>query len=107
MKYIITESRMESMIKEYILKNYDVAEVEFGNKRVHLGSGPNDKGETSVIQKTITIYINNIKNTKNYGELKDTKRSISNSLEQLFGVDFLTYGSEWDLNFYQITRKEL
>ena len=95
------------MIKDYILKNYDVADVEFGTKRVHLGSGPNEKGETSVEQISITIYINNIKNTKNYGELREIKRGVASSLEDLFGIDFRTYGSEWDLSFYQITRKEI
>ena len=44
MKYILTESKINNMIKDYILKNYDVADVEFGDKRVQLGSGPNEKG---------------------------------------------------------------
>jgi len=107
MKYIITESKMNNMIKDYILKNYDVADVEFGTKRVGLGSGPNEKGETSIEQISITIYINNIKNTKNYGELIEIKRGVASSLEQLFGIDFKSYGSEWDLTFYQVTRKEI
>ena len=106
MKYIITESRIENIIKDYILKNYDVMDVEFGTKRVGLGSGPNEKGETSVVQRNITIYINNIKNTKNYGDLREIKVNISKALEQLFGLDFRTYGSEWDLTFYEVNRKE-
>jgi hypothetical protein len=73
MKYIITESKINNMIKDYILKNQDVIDVDFETKRVHLGSGPNEKGETSVEKKVIVIYINNIKNTKNYGELKSIK----------------------------------
>lgn len=107
MKYLITENKMENMIKGYILKNHDVMDVEFGTKRVHLGSGPNDKGEENVEQKVIIIYINNIKNTKNYGELKEIKSGVVNSLENLFGIDFESYGSEWDLNVYQVKRVEL
>jgi hypothetical protein len=107
MKYIITESKINNMIKDYILKNQDVIDVDFETKRVHLGSGPNEKGETSVEQKVIVIYINNIKNTKNYGELKSIKLDVANSLENLFGIDFRTYGSEWDLNVYQVKRAEI
>lgn len=107
MKYIITEGRMNNMIKEYILKNYDVVDVEFGIKRVHLGSGPNKKGETSIDQTTIEIYINNIKNTKTFIDLRNIKISIMFTLEQLFGIDFRTYGSEWNLTFYEVTRKFL
>ena len=105
MKYIITEGRMINMIKEYILKNYDVVDVVFDIKRVHLASGPNKKGETSVVQTTIEIYINNIKNTKTFIDLRNIKISIMFTLEQLFGIDFRTYGSEWDLTFYEVTRK--
>ena len=105
MKYIITEGRMINMIKEYILKNYDVVDVEFDIKRVHLASGPNKKGETSIDQTTIEIYINNIKNTKTFVDLRNIKIGIMFTLEQLFGIDFRTYGSEWDLTFYEVTRK--
>lgn len=107
MKYIITESKMNNMIKDYILKYHDVMDVDFETKRVHLGSGPNEKGETSVEQKVIVVYINNIKNDKNYGELKSIKSDIYSSLEGLFGIDFSAYGSEWDLNVYQVKREEL
>jgi hypothetical protein len=107
MKYIITESKINSMIKDYILNNYDVMDVDFESKRIHLGSGPNEKGETSVVQKVIVIYINNIKNTKKYGELRTIKSGIANSLENLFGIDFRTYGCEWDLNVYQVKRTEI
>ena len=105
MKYIITEGRMINMIKEYILKNYDVVDVVFDIKRVHLASGPNKKGETSVVQTTIEIYINNIKNTKTFVDLQNIKTGIMFNLEQLFGIDFRTYGSKWDLTFYEVTRK--
>ena len=65
MKYIITESKMENMIKNYLLNNVnDVVDVEFGTKRVHLGSGPNKYGKTNVDQKVIMITIDNVKNEK-------------------------------------------
>ena len=108
MKYIIRESKMENMVKDYILSNYDnIADVEFGVKRVHLGSGPNEKGETSVNQKVIMITLNNLKDKKSRSELHQITREIAYTLERLFGVDFRTYGSDWDLKFYQIKKEEL
>jgi predicted RNase H-related nuclease YkuK (DUF458 family) len=105
MKYIISESKIDSLIKEYLLKNSDILEVDFNTIRVHLGSGPNKKGETSVIQKQIIIYINNVKNTKGYRELKEIKTSVKNALEGLFNLDFDEYGSEWSLVVYQVKRE--
>ena len=108
MKYIITESKMENMIKNYILNNNnDVVDVEFGTKRAHLGSGPNEKGETTVDRKVIMITIDNLKNKKTPLELREETREIARTLEGLFGIDFRNYGSEWDLRFYQIKKEEL
>lgn len=108
MKIIITESKMENMIKDYILSNYDnIADVEFGVKRVHLGSGPNEKGETSVNQKVIMITLNNLKDKKSRSELHEITREIARILENVFGIDFRAYGSEWGLKFYQIKKEEL
>ena len=56
---------MELMIKEFILNNYDVFDVEYTTTKVHLGSGPNEKGETSINRKIINVYIENIKQKKN------------------------------------------
>jgi len=108
MKYIITESKMENMIKNYLLNNVnDVVDVEFGTKRVHLGSGPNKYGKTNVDQKVIMITIDNVKNKKTPLELREYTREIARTLEGLFGIDFRSYGSEWDLRFYQIKKEEL
>ena len=41
MKYIITESRIEGLVKEFILDNYDVVNVDITTVKVKLGSGPN------------------------------------------------------------------
>jgi hypothetical protein len=107
MKYIITENRMENMIKEFILKTYDVYGVEFSTKRVHLGSGPNEKGETMVEQKVIEIYIENFKNQKRFGEMKSIKTSLWDVLRDLFGIDLNSYGTEWSLKVYQLKREEV
>lgn len=98
---------MELLIKEYILKHYDVMDVEYTTTKVHLGSGPNEKGETSVTQKVINVYIENFKHKKKYGELKAIKSSLWNILGSLFGIDLTQYGSEWDLRVYQVKREEI
>ena len=107
MKYLITENRLESMIKEYILENYNVMNVEYSTRNVNLGSGPNEKGETSISQKIINVYIDNIKHKKNYSEMREIKSSIWNTLNGLFGLDFDKYGSAWDLMVYQVKREEI
>jgi hypothetical protein len=108
MKYIITESKLENMIKEYILNDdNNIVDVEFGTKRVYLGSGPNEKGETEVMQKVIMITIDNVKKKKSSSELRENTRKIASTLEGLFGIDFKSYGSEWDLKFYQIKKEEI
>lgn len=107
MKYLITENKMESIIKDYILNNYDVMDVEYTESRVHLGSGPNDKGQTDVTQKVINVYIENFKHKKRYGDLKQIKSSLWNTLGSLFGIDLTKYGSEWDLRVYQVKREEV
>ena len=107
MKYIITENRMELMIKEYIIKSFDAFDVEFTTRNVHLGSGPNEKGETSVKQKVINVYFNYLKDKKSYSELRQIKSELWNILPSLFGVDFESYGSEWDLKVYILKREEI
>ena len=108
MKYIITESKMENFIKTYILNKIDdVVDVEFETKRLSLGSGPNEKGQTIVDRKVIMITIDNLKNKKTPLELREETRKIARTLEGLFGIDFISYGSEWDLRFYQIKKEEL
>ena len=99
---------MENMIKNYILNDdNNVVDVEFGIKRVHLGSGPTEKGETTIDKKVIMVTIDNVKKKKTPFELREDTRKIANTLEGLFGIDFKSYGSEWDLKFYQIKKEEL
>jgi hypothetical protein len=107
MKYLITENRLESMIKEYILENYDVMNVEYTTDNVYLASGPNEKGETQYTRKIINVYIDNIKHQKKSSDIKNIKSSIWDIMEGLFGIDLFGYGSEWGLKVYQVKREEI
>ena len=55
MKYLITESQKENIIKKYILSNFDrVDDVWFTNRSVYYGSGPingKDSGEQIIINR--------------------------------------------------------
>jgi hypothetical protein len=107
MKYIITESKMNNVIKDFLLRNPDIIKVEFATKVVGLGSGPNEKGETSVTQKQILVYIDNIEGNKNYGHLREIKIYVRDILKNLFNLDFETYGSEWDLNMFEVKSHQI
>lgn len=107
MKYIITESRIELMLKEYITKSFDAFDVEFTTKNVHLGSGPNEKGETNIKLKVINVYFNYLKDKKSYGELINIKSKLRTSIQGLFGIDLNSYGSEWDLKVYLLRPDEI
>jgi len=107
MKYLITENRLESMIKEYILENYDVMNVEYTTTNSYLASGPNEKGKTNITVKVINVYIDNIKHNKTYYDMKQIKSSIWDIMEGLFGIDLYGYGSEWGLKVYQVKREEI
>jgi len=104
---MITENRMESMIKEYILNNYDVMDVEYTTQKVQLGSGTNEKGETIITRKIINVYIENFKHQKKRSDMKDIKSKLWSTLDGLFGLDFEKYGSEWELKVYQVKREEI
>lgn len=105
MKYVITENRMEGIIKDYLLKNPDIIDVDFETIRVYLVSKPNEKGENSMEQRQIIVYLDNIRNTKGYRALKEIRDTIKSSLEGLFNLEFDKYGSEWRLVVYQVKRE--
>ena len=107
MKFLITESKLDNLIKNYLISSYDLYDVKFETKTVHLGSGPNDKGETTINQKAIIIYINNVNGDISYYNLRRLREEIRSNLENAFNIDFKSYGSEWDVIFYQIVSEPL
>ena len=105
MKVVITESKINNLIKDYLMNSYDLLDVEFSTKSVGLGSGPNSKGETSVKQNVIGVYVNNVNDGLNYGEKFSIKRDIIRDLEGMFGTDFKSYGSSWSIEFFEVIKK--
>lgn len=106
MKVVVTESKINNLIKEYLMNSYDLLDVEFTTKVVGLGSGPNTKGETSVKQNVIKVYVNNVNDNLNYSEKLTIKRDIIRDLESMFGADFKSYGSSWSIEFFEVIKKQ-
>ena len=106
MKVVITESKINDLIKDYLMNSFDLLDVEFATKSVALGSGPNDKGETSVKQNVIKVYVNNVNDGLNYSEKLSIKRGIIRDLESMFGADFKSYGSSWSIEFFEVIKKQ-
>lgn len=107
MKYIITESRIEGLVKEFILDNYDVVNVDITTVKVKLGSGPNKEGYTTIDRKMINVDIKNDNDRDNYYDVIQIGVKIGEDLKNYFGFSLGEYGSEWGLKVYALIRKEV
>jgi len=101
MKYLITESQKENIIKKYILSNFDrVDDVWFTTRRVYYGSGPvngKDSGEEIIIN----ILVNNLDNELTKPNLFELKQSIINKTDNTFNLGYNRYGGGWGFSFSQ------
>jgi hypothetical protein len=101
MKYLITESQKENIIKKYILSNFDrVDDVWFTNRSVYYGSGPingKDRGEEIIIN----ILVNNLDNELTKPNLFDLKQSIISKTDKTFNLGYNRYGGGWGFSFSQ------
>ena len=104
MKHIITESRLNQAIKQYIESYYDyVVSVSFYDVSVWLANEDRSKSRTiiRVIVDPYKILDGNISGSfKSYD--KDIRRDIWNNLNKLFSLGFDKYGSDWDIEVFGI-----
>ena len=104
MKYLITESRLNQTIKQYIESNYDyVVSVSFNKKNVlSAGQGYRVRSVTliSVIVDPYKILEGNISGSFQ-GYDRDIRRNIRNDLK-IFGLGLDKYGSDWDIEVFGI-----
>ena len=104
MKYIITESRINQTIKQYIESNYDyVVSVSFNKKNVlSAGQGYRVRSVTliSIIVDPHKILDGNISGSFQ-GYDRDIRRNIWNDLK-IFGLGLDKYGSDWDIEVFGI-----
>jgi transcription antitermination factor NusG len=101
MKYLITESQKENIIKKYILSNFDrVDDVWFTTRSVYYGSGPingKDRGEEIIIN----VLVNNLDDELTKPNLFELKQSIISKTDKTFNLGYNRYGGGWGFSFSQ------
>jgi hypothetical protein len=101
MKYLITESQKENIIKKYILSNFNrVDDVWFTNRSVYYGSGPingKDRGEEIIIN----VLVNNLDDELTKPNLFELKQSIISKTDKTFNLGYNRYGGGWGFSFSQ------
>ena len=84
MKYLITESQKENIIKKYILSNFDrVDDVWFITRSVYYGSGSvngKDRGEEIIIN--ILVDNSSREDSLTNSELRELKNTIINKTDK-------------------------
>lgn len=104
MRYIITESRKEDIIKKFILSNFDrVTDVWFTTRSVYYGSGPvngKDRGQQTIIK--ILVDNSSEENKLTNAELSKLRRDIISKTDNLFNLGYNTYGGGWEFSFNKL-----
>jgi len=100
MKYLLTESKINDLIKRFALKSFpEVSDVFFTTKSIMLGS---TEGRPVIEQTIINVVINNSNNEITKQQLSKLEQSIVNSINEMFSLEHSNYGSEWDFRIYQL-----
>ena len=100
MKYLLTESKINDLIKRFALKSFpEVSDVFFTTKSIMLGS---TKGRPVIEQTIINVVINNSNNEITKQQLSKLEQSIVNSINEMFSLEHSNYGSGWDFRIYQL-----
>jgi len=99
MKYVISESKKEDVIKKFIMSTFDrVDDVWYEKRSVFYGSGPingKDRGEQTII----IVLVNNLDDELSNQDLRELKRKIIDKTDKVFNLKYNTYGSNWEFGF--------
>jgi hypothetical protein len=96
MKVLITESKYNNLIENYILNGYPVVKsVTFTTKDVYLASG--DKSDRRTIQRNIINV--GFKGGKMQNSPTRTLREIRADVNRVFGLDIDMSGSHWGIEY--------
>jgi hypothetical protein len=89
MKYLITESQKENIIKKYILSNFDrVDDVWFTNRRNEI---------------VINVLVNNLDDELTKTNLYELRQSIINKADKTFNLGYNRPNGGWGFSFSQKT----
>ena len=103
MKVLITESKYNKLIEDYILNGYDVVKnVTFTTKDVYLASG--DKDERKIITRDI-IVIGLISGQMTHSP-NWTMRDIGRDVNRMFSLDIEQPRSNWGIDYKIYTSTE-
>ena len=101
MKYLITESQQENIIKKFIMSNFNrVTDVIFKIKTVHYGSGPVNGKSNGTRTDIICIVDNTNPETElNNVDLLRLRKEIIRLTDRTFNLEYDKYGSDWGFTF--------
>lgn len=101
MKYLITESQQENIIKKFIMSNFNrVTDVKFKTKTVQYASGPVNGKTNGTRTEIICIVDNTDPDTKlNSVDLLRLRKEIIRLTDRTFNLNYDRYGSEWGFVF--------
>jgi len=103
MKYIITESKMNSSIERFLKSTFDeIVDVKFKKVGVWLASDDRDI-EVNKIQVLIDpqgILKGNFNVSKGHFIGYDLKKDIWRAVNSMFSLNMEKYGSDWDIEFF-------
>jgi hypothetical protein len=89
MKYLITESQKENIIKKYILSNFDrVDDVWFTNRRNEI---------------VINVLVDNLDDELTKTNLYELRQSIINKADKTFNLGYNRPNGGWGFSFSQKT----
>ena len=103
MKYLITESRIESAIESFLKSSFDeVVGVNFKKITKMLAYDDGKRIEVNVIEILIDpegILKGNFNPKKEYYVGEDLKIEIWQTINSMFSLNMEKYASEWDIEF--------
>jgi hypothetical protein len=103
MKYLITESRIESTIESFLKSSFDeVVGVNFKKITKVLTYDDGKRIEVNVIEILIDpegILKGNFNPKKEYYVGEDLKIEIWQTINSMFSLNMEKYNSEWDIEF--------
>ena len=100
MKYIIKESKLDSLIEKFIYQKFSIVKkVYFTEQPKVLGS---TLGQPIVNERRINIILDNSENTLNKTELFEIESLIKKNLDSMFNLNLVEYGSLWSVSVRQL-----
>jgi hypothetical protein len=103
MKYLITESKMNSSIERFLRSSFsEVVDVKFSRVGVWLASDDREIERTKihVLIDPQGILKGNFNVSKGHFIGYDLKKEIWQTVNSMFNLNMEEYGSDWDIEFF-------